>query len=144
MNKVVLIAIALLVFLAACKGGQVDATPLKTPVAAPVEAPAPAPETEAAPAAEASSGKTAAEALQELEQQMVASGATGPKQATTLYPPAPTGVTGKEALKARTRSLYSQGTGVSQITGGVITEFPDYSKSSSLPEGYGDDSSAGE
>jgi hypothetical protein len=144
MNKwVVFTAIALLVFLVACKGKQMEAQPLRAPTGIPAEEPLPvvAPEPAAAPVEEGS-GKTAAEAIKDLQAQLTTSApATGGK---TLYPPAPAGVTGEEALRARTRALYSQGTGVNQITGGVVTDFPDYTKSSNLPGEYGNSGSAGE
>ncbi len=141
MNKAGIIAvIALLVLLAACGNKQMQAQPLKTQNTAVVESPAELQPQQSEP----QPTKTAAEALKELEQRQILPVTTGAKQGSTGMPAAPAGVTGEDALRARTRSLYSQGTGVNQITGGVVAEFPDYTKKSSLPDGYGDSDSAGE
>ncbi|RJQ22485.1 hypothetical protein C4580_00335 [Candidatus Woesearchaeota archaeon] len=53
-------------------------------------------------------GKTAAEALAEFKTtETVTSAGDGPKSGT-FYPPITTDATGKEALKAKTRALFSQ------------------------------------
>jgi hypothetical protein len=138
-NAGVITVIALLVFLSACGNRQMDAKPLRA-VETPVEQPAAVPEPAAAPADE-SSGQTAAEAIKELQEQMASAPAQTGAQAKTLYPPAPAGVTGEEALKARTRSLYSQSTGV---TGSVTADADFGSRFEDLPDDYANDGSAGE
>jgi predicted small lipoprotein YifL len=138
---IVFAAIAMLVLLAACGSKQMDAKPLKsTPTAAAtVSEPEPAPEVQADE--EDKSSKTAAEALAELEQQLNSAPVAGPKQATTGLPPAPAGVTGVDALKARTRAMMRQG---APVPGDVDSDYHQGSISDNLPAGYGDDSSAGE
>ena len=133
----VISVIALLVFLSACGTKEMDAKPLKSP--ATVEQPAAAPEPSAAPAEE-SSGQTAAEAIKELQEQMASSPAQTGTQVKTLYPPAPEGVTGEAALKARTRALYSTGT----PTGSVVADREFGTISENLPDDYNNDGSAGE
>jgi hypothetical protein len=138
MRKVIVLAvIAMLVLLAACGGNQMKAKPLsaRTPTAAAVnEAAAPAPQPTPTPAQD--SGVSAADALKELQQQMKnVTISTGPKVATTGMPPAPTGVTGKDALLARTRALMTQSTGVKDVSG-VTTSFPNYQDASNLPKEY--------
>jgi predicted small lipoprotein YifL len=141
MKKVlVLTVIAMLVLLAACGGKQMEAKPLssRSPTAAAVSEP----ET-AAPSAEESSGETAAQAIVDLREQMQNVPATtttsSPKEGSTGMPPAPAGVTGKDALAARTKALFSKSTGITEAVD-VVTTFPDYSKESNLPEGYGGES----
>ncbi len=139
MKKVlVLTVIAMLVLLAACGGKQMQAKPLssRTPTAAVVSEPEPS-----APAE--SSGETAAQAIIDLREQMqnvpATTKVTSPKEGSTGMPPAPEGVTGKDALAARTRALLSKSTGISEAVD-VVTTFPDYSQESNLPEGYGGES----
>ncbi len=140
MKKVlVLTVIAMLVLLAACGGKQMQAKPLSSrmPTAAAVSEPAPS-----APAEE-TSGETAAQAIIDLREQMqnvpATTKVTSPKEGSTGMPPAPTGVTGKDALAARTKALFSKSTGITEAVD-VVTTFPDYSKESNLPEGYGGES----
>jgi hypothetical protein len=138
MRKVIVLAvITMLVLLAACGGNQMKAKPLsaRTPTAAAVnEAAAPAPTPQPTPAQD--SGVSAADALKELQQQMKnVTISTGPKVATTGMPPAPTGVTGKDALLARTHDYMTQSTGVTGVTD-VITTFPNYHDESNLPTEY--------
>ncbi len=135
MKKVlVLTVIAMLVLLAACGGRQMEAKPLssRAPTAAVVSEPEPAP-------AEEGSRETAAEAIVELREQMQNMPATtttpSPKEGSTGMPPAPAGVTGKDALAARTRALFSKSTGISEAVD-AVTKFPDYSKESNLPKEY--------
>jgi hypothetical protein len=137
MRKVIVFAvIAMLVLLAACGGNKIAAKPLssRTPTAA-ATTPEPAPS-----APEPAPEMTAAQAIKELQEQMQNTPATttttSPKTATTGMPPAPAGVTGKDALLARTRALYSTGSGVNGISGGVVTDFPDYRDESNLPKEY--------
>jgi len=126
MRKAVVFAvIAMLLFLAACSGNKIQAKPLssRTPTAAAPVQPAPQ------PAPEPKHEVTAAEAIKQLREQMQnapATTSTGPKTATTGMPPAPEGVTGKDALLARTRALYSRGSEVPDniLTGGVIKDLP--------------------
>ncbi len=141
MNKAVVIAvIAMLVLLAACGNKQMQAKPLKTPNGAVVGLPAePTPTT--APEPEPAPTKTAAEALKEFEEQQLTSGTTGAKQGSTGMPPAPTGVTGLDALKARTKSLYKTGSGIGEAVD-ADREFG--SRFDDLPDDYGNDGSAGE
>ncbi|MEM4246881.1 MAG: hypothetical protein QXR48_02490 [Candidatus Woesearchaeota archaeon] len=124
---VVFAVIAMLVLLTACGGNKIQAKPLsaRTPTAAvPVEqTPSPTPASEQAPK------MTAAQAIKELQEQMAntpAISSTGPKTATTGMPPAPQGLTGKDALLARTRALYSTSSEVpdNMLTGGVIRDLP--------------------
>jgi hypothetical protein len=126
-----------LLLLAACTS-QLEAQPISEPESMPIEE-TPAPTPEPAPAEPT---KTAADAIKELQQ--TPAPAPTVKQGSTLYPPAPGNVTGVDALKARTRSLYSQGASVGTIEGGATSEFPDYTKSSNLPQGYGNENSAGD
>ncbi|MEM4240150.1 MAG: hypothetical protein QXM31_02590 [Candidatus Woesearchaeota archaeon] len=127
MKKViVLAAILMILVLTACGGNQMQAKPLsaRTPTAAATSPePAPAPTPEPAPT------MTAAQAIKELQEQMQSAPATtstGPKTATTGLPPAPKGLTGKDALLARTHALYSTGSEVpdSMLTGGVVRDLP--------------------
>ncbi|MEM2916460.1 MAG: hypothetical protein QXT19_03840 [Candidatus Woesearchaeota archaeon] len=126
-------AIVMLVLLAACSGKQMEAKPLssRAPTAAVVSEPAPAPEE--------SNGKTAAQAIVELREQMqnapVITTTPSPKEGSTGMPPAPAGLTGKDALAARTRALFSKSTSISEAVD-AVTKFPDYSKESNLPEEY--------
>ncbi len=139
MKKALALAmIALLIILAGC-GKQMTAKPLKTTTPS---APAAEPVQES-PAVAEEETKTAAEALKELESGELgtAPAATGAKTGSTGMPPAPEGVTGEEALKARTRSLYSQGTGLSQP---VEADRETGSISDDLPPEYGNDNSAGD
>ncbi len=127
MRKIlVLTVIAMLVLLSACGEKQMQAKPLssRAPTAAATTEPAPEP----TPELEPSTGKTAAEAIKELQIPPVVPTTSTVKQATTGLPPAPEGVTGKDALAARTHSLYSQGSEVpdNMLTGGVITDLPKY------------------
>ncbi len=136
MKKILVLAvIAMLVLLSACGGNKIQAKPLssRAPTAAATTPQPPAP---AAP--EPTSGKTAAEAIKELEIPPVVPKTSTVKQATTGLPPAPTGLTGEDALKARTKALYSTGSGVpgSLLTGGAITNLPNYHDESNLPEEY--------
>jgi hypothetical protein len=136
MRKVLVIAaIIFLVFLAAC-GETQRAKPLKqSPTAAVVAAPQPE-----APVADAAPTKTAAEAIKELQIEQVQT-ESGPKSATTGMPPAPAGLTGQDAMKARMKALYSQSQEVENI-GDVDTDFG--SRFDDLPDDYGNDGSAGE
>jgi hypothetical protein len=136
MKKVAVFAvIAMLVLLAACGGNQMKAKPLsaRTPTAAAVNqaaAPAPQPATEPAPEV------TAADAIKELQEQIQNTPvSTGPKTGSTGMPPAPTGVTGKDALLARTRALFSNSSAYGKVE--ADTEFgPRYDDESDLPEEY--------
>lgn len=128
MRKAVIFAvIVMLVLLTACGGNKIQAKPLsaRTPTAAvPVEQAPPA-----APAPQPAPKMTAAQAIKELQEQMAntpVTTSTGPKTATTGMPPAPQGLTGKDALLARTRALYSTGSEVpdNMLTGGVIRDLP--------------------
>jgi hypothetical protein len=142
MRKVIVFAaIAILVLLAACGSKQMDAKPLKstTPTAAATIS-EPEPEQEA-PAADEGTTKTAAEALAELEQQLNSAPVSGPKQGSTGLPPAPAGVTGTDALKARTKALYSQG---ASVPGDVDSDYHEGSISDDLPDDYNNDGSAGD
>jgi hypothetical protein len=125
MRKVIVFAvIAMLVLLSACGGNQMTAKPLssRTPSGA-VALPAAQPEP-AAPAAEPT--KTAAEAIKDLKEQMAnAPVSSGPKTGSTGMPPAPSGLTGKDALKARMRGLMNQTLDVDLPTN-VSTEFTHY------------------
>lgn len=139
MRKVFVIAvIALLLVLVAC-GKTQTAKPLKLP-SEPVSAPAM--ETPSAePVVEEGSGMTAAEAIKDLQIPVpTPSTATG-KVATTGLPPAPAGVTGVDALKARTKALYSVG---SPVTGAVAADTRTGSIADDLPSEYDNDGSAGE
>jgi len=142
MRKAVLFAvIAMLLVLAAC-GNTQTAKPLSR--AAQVEQPSAVAEASSEATAvveDESSGKTAAEALAELEQQMIEGGTSGLKSGSTGLPPAPAGVTGKDAMRARMRSLYKQS---QPVTGGVTADTRQGSISDSLPGDYGNDDSAGE
>jgi predicted small lipoprotein YifL len=142
MRKVmVFAAIAMLVLLAACGSKQMDAKPLKSTPTAAVTASEPEPAPESSAPVDEDSGKTAAEALAELEQQLNSAPVAGPKQATTGLPPAPAGVTGVDALKARTRAMMSQG---APVPGDVDSDYHEGSISDDLPEGYDDSGSAGD
>lgn len=135
MRKVIALAVILmLVLLTACGGNKIQAKPLsaRTPTAAAVNQAAPAP----TPAPEPAPEVTAAEAIKELQDQIQTTPvSTGPKTGSTGLPPAPTGVTGKDALLARTKALMSQSTGVSGVSD-VITDLPDYHDESNLPVEY--------
>lgn len=139
MRKVLVVAaIILLVFLAAC-GETQRAKPLRQSPTAAVTA-SPQPE---APAEETAPTKTAAEAIKELQIEQLQTTSSGPKTATTGLPPAPAGLTGQDAMKARMKALYSQ----SQPAEGfdsdeVDTDFG--SRFEDLPDDYGNDGSAGE
>jgi hypothetical protein len=133
------IAITILLLVAACSS-QMKAKPLtsrttpRTPNAAVVA--------ETQPATEPEEGLTAAEAIEDLRSggMPLPTAGTGAKEGSTGLPPAPAGVTGKDALKARTKALYSQGT-----SAGNIEADRDFgSRFDDLPEGYGDSDSAGE
>ena len=124
-------------FLIACTN-QLEAQPMSTPEApAVLEAPV-----QTAPQPTQEPSMTAAEALKELQQ--TPAPAPTAKQASSLYPPAPGNVTGINALKVRTHALYAESQNVSTIQGGTTTSFPDYTKKSNLPPGYGNDASAGD
>lgn len=139
MKKVVLFAvIAMLILVAAC-GKTQTARPLNR--AAQVEQPSAVAEAPAEATVEEGSGQTAAEALAELQKQMVADGTSGLKTGSTGLPPAPAGVTGKDAFTARMRSLYKQS---SPVTGGVTADTRQGPISDSLPDDYNNDDSAGE
>ncbi len=136
MNKaVILTVIAMLVLLTACGGKQLEAKPLssRAPTAAVISEPEPA------PAPEQTSIETAAQAIVRLREQMQnvqpITKTSSLKEGNTGMPPAPAGVTGKDALAARTRALFSKSTGISEAVD-AITAFPDYSKESNLPEEY--------
>lgn len=137
MRKVLIVAaIILLVFLAACSEQQMQAKPLRqsSPTAAVTAAQTSTQETE--------STKTAAEAIQDLKaEQLAAPVVSGPKVGSTGMPPAPSGVTGLDALKARMKLLYKQSEPVDGV-GAVDTGFG--SRFNDLPSGYGNDGSAGE
>ncbi len=147
MNKILIgIVIMLMVFLVACGGKQMQAKPIKAPNGAVTTQPAPTAEQPAATPVPTEESKTAAEALKELQGQL-ASGATqttGPKQGATGMPPAPVGLSEQEALKARTRALMSQGSGLSQPVDADTQLGARYAKDSDLPKGYGDEGSAGD
>jgi hypothetical protein len=142
MKKAVLFAvIAMLILVAAC-GKTQTAKPLsQRPAVEQPAAVAEAPSESSVVVEDESSGKTAAEALAELEQQMIADGTSGLKTGSTGLPPAPAGVTGKDALTARMRSLYKQS---SPVTGGVTADTRQGSISDNLPDDYDNDDSAGE
>lgn len=136
MRKVFVIAvIALLVLLVAC-GKTQTAKPLKLPAqeqAAPVVS-EPVVEDEG-------TGMTAAEAIKNLQIPVPKPSTTTGKVASTGLPPAPAGVTGVDALKARTKALYSVG---SPVTGAVTADTRTGSIADDLPSEYDNDGSAGE
>lgn len=138
MRKVLVVAaIILLVFLAACSETQ-RAKPLKQ---SPTAAVTVAPQQEAAEPVQEST-KTAAEALKDFKaEQLAAPVVSGPKSGSTGLPPAPAGVTGLDAMKARMKALYSQ----SQPAEGVSDVDTDFgSRFDDLPDDYGNDGSAGD
>lgn len=136
MKKVFALAvIAMLILLVGCKN-QMTAKPLKSSPSAQAATPV-----QESPAVAEETGKTAAEALKELESGLPQTEAVGAKQATSYYPPAPAGVTGDDALKARTRALYSTSKGMSQP---VEADREFGSRSDDLPQDYGNEGSAGE
>lgn len=63
---------------------------------------------EPAPSAQGETGKTAAEALQELESIETAPSTENNQKSGTFYPPVVTDKTGKEALKEKTRALFQK------------------------------------
>jgi hypothetical protein len=135
-KAIVLAVIAMLVLLAACGGNQMKAKPLsaRTPTAAAVNqaTAAPAPEANPAPAPEV----TAAEAIKELQQQIQNTPTTkSPTVVNTGIPPAPSGLTGRDAMLARMKLYMNQSVGVKGVTG-VITDLPDYTDTSNLPKEY--------
>ena len=144
---VVLVMIVMLVILVGCGKKQMEAKPLSTPTAnvvgttEPAPEPEPTPEQTTAPAEDESSGQTAAEAIVGLQTELVQTAAEGRIEGN-LYPPAPEGVEGFEALKARTKALMSQ-SGTTDLDVEADRDFGSRF-SDGLPDGYGDDGSAGE
>lgn len=154
MKKIIVITvIALLILLAACGSKQMTAKPLKSPTGAVagLQKTAQKTTTQTTPqkATPVEPQKTAAEAIKELKQGMSTStAAAAPKKGTDLYPPAPAGVTGKDALKARTKALLTQSKTLT-LDGKVDTTFGAryHTKSGSsknLPSNYGNTNSAGD
>lgn len=150
MNKTVIIALVLatLIMLAGCGGKQLTAKKLKlTPeINSAVTGLPEEPKAEPAPAPEETTEKTqktAAEALKELQEQIAKTPLQTKTvtQANTGLPPPPEGVTGIDALKARTKSFYKQSTKAEDVEN-VDAEFgPKYHTKSgeptNLPKGYG-------
>lgn len=99
-----------------------------------------------APAATGETGKTAAEALKELQATGSVSVPVSGAKSGTFYPPVTSGATEKEALKERTRALMTKGSAVpSSLTKGTLGEFgaryhDSDGDSTNLPEGYEDSS----
>jgi predicted small lipoprotein YifL len=140
MRKVLVIAvIALLVLLVAC-GKTQTAKPLKLP-SEPVSAPAMETPSSEPVVEDEGTGMTAAEAIKDLQVTVPKPSTTTGKVASTGLPPAPAGVTGVDALKARTKALYSQG---SPVTGAVAADTRTGSIADDLPSEYDNDGSAGE
>lgn len=137
--------ICLLLFLVACEskttGKRVAVPEASAPKSTGVftsntEASAPAQNT-------GETGKTAAEALKELQSTGSAS-TTSSAKSGTFYPPAVSDATDKEALKERTRALMSKGSTVpTSLTKNTLGEFgaryhDSDGDSTNLPEGYSD------
>jgi hypothetical protein len=103
--------ICLLLFLAACESkttGKRVAIPGKSAPAITGNAIGSSPE-KTQPQQSGETGKTAAEALKELQSTGTVP-VTGGSKSGTFYPPVTTDATGKDALKAKTRALMSTGT----------------------------------
>lgn len=99
-----------------------------------------------APTESGETGKTAAEVLKELQATGSVSLPVSGAKSGTFYPPITTDATDKEALKAKTRALMTQGSAVpSSLTKGTLGEFgarfhDSDGDSTNLPEGYEDSS----
>lgn len=108
MQKRVLLAILIgLLLLASCGSkttGKRVAIPEMSGENSPITGAVTGTQTESAPA------KTAAEALSEIKNAGSVTPAATSEKVGTFYPPITTDATGKEALKAKTRALFSQET----------------------------------
>ncbi len=85
-------------------------------------------------------GTTAAEALKDLSQDDIDAGATA--EGGSIYSGTTSTATGEDALKEKTRQAYSTGLGVGDGVEADDQFGPKYHNN--LPDGYGNDDSAGE
>ena len=146
---IVAIVLTMLLLLAACGGSKIKAKPLssRSPTGAAVLEPSSEPATTSAPAApveesapaEESSDVTAADAIQDLQQNIQETNLQD--NTANFYPQAPEGVEGHDALKARTKLLMQQ---TVDIDLGIEADQKFGSRFDDLPDDYDNDQSAGE
>lgn len=148
MNKPVIAVavICLLLFLAACESKTTGKRVAIPESSSPKSTGVFTAETKESASATGETGKTAAEVLKELQTTGSVSPPVSGAKSGTFYPPITTDATDKEALKAKTRALMTQGSEVpSSLTKGTLGEFgaryhDSDGDSTNLPPGYEDSS----